>query len=243
MKKLFIAIVMLGSTLMLYAAKADKKVTITVGNESREYWLYVPNNVKAEAPLVLSLHGAGGQCTDKSPFRTNVADKEGCIVAYPQGKMTTFPGLGGMQAYGWSAYGEENFDTDFLKAVVEDVASKYTSDRPVPFLHIHGKADDFVKYSLVPNVIDNMVARNGANPVPEKTTVSGKYTKSIYEVGEDGFQTRNVYQERKESVQSDIQIKGEQKTGSSFGGLTFFPYFCAQIAQETAHAAFAADIH
>ena len=283
MKKLFIAIVMLGSTLMLYAAKADKKVTITVGNESREYWLYVPNNVKAEAPLVLSLHGAGGQCTDKSPFRTNVADKEGCIVAYPQGKMTTFPGLGGMQAYGWSAYGEENFDTDFLKAVVEDVASKYTidrqrlyccgfsnggmmtyvmantcsnqfaafaaisgypinefhlhhtSDRPVPFLHIHGKADDFVKYSLVPNVIDNMVARNGANPVPEKTTVSGKYTKSIYEAGEDGFQTRNVYQERKESVQSDIQIKGEQKTGSSFGGLTFFPYFCAQIAQETAH--------
>ena len=235
MKKLFIAIVMLGSTLMLYAAKADKKVTITVGNESREYWLYVPNNVKAEAPLVLSLHGAGGQCTDKSPFRTNVADKEGCIVAYPQGKMTTFPGLGGMQAYGWSAYGEENFDTDFLKAVVEDVASKYTidrqrlyccgfsnggmmtyvmantcsnqfaafaaisgypinefhlhhtSDRPVPFLHIHGKADDFVKYSLVPNVIDNMVARNGANPVPEKTTVSGKYTKSIYEAGEDGF--------------------------------------------------------
>ena len=235
MKKLFIAIILLSSTLMLHAAKENKKVTITVGNESREYWLYVPNNVKEEAPLVLSLHGAGGQCTDKSPFRTTVADKESCIVAYPQGKMTTFPGLGGMSAYGWSAFGEENFDTDFLKAVVEDVASKYaidrqrlyccgfsnggmmtyvmantcshqfaafaaisgypinefhlhhTSWRPVPFLHIHGKADDFVKYSLVPNVIENMVARNGANPVPEKTTISGKYTKSIYEAGEGGF--------------------------------------------------------
>ena len=220
---------------MLHAAKANKKVTITVGDQSREYWLYVPTNVKANAPLVLSLHGAGGQCTDKSPFRTNVADKEGCIVAYPQGLMTTFPGLGGMQTYGWSAYGEENFDTEFLKAVVEDVASKYTIDRnrlyccgfsnggmmtyvmantnshlfaafaaisgypinefhlhhtswrPVPFLHIHGKADDFVKYSLVPNVIDNMVARNGANPIPVTTTKSGKYTKSIYEAGEGGF--------------------------------------------------------
>ena len=235
MRKILTAIILLGSTLMLHAAKANNKVTITVAGDSREYWLYVPNNVKAEAPLVLSLHGAGGQCTDKSPFRTDVADKEGCIVAYPQGKLTTFPGLGGMQAYGWSAYGEENFDTDFLKAVVEDVATKYTIDRqrlyccgfsnggmmtyamantcshqfaafaaisgypinefhlhhtswrPVPLLHIHGKADDFVKYSLVPNVIDNMVARNGANPVPEKTTKNGKYTKSVYEAGEGGF--------------------------------------------------------
>lgn len=219
----------------MQAAKFDKTITITVGDESREYWLYVPNNVKANAPLVLSLHGAGGHDYEKSPFKSEVADKEGCIVAYPQGKMTTFPGLGGMQNYGWSAYGEENFDTKFLKAVVEDVASRYTIDRqrlyccgfsnggmmtyvmanvcsqqfaafaaisgypinefhlhhtswrPVPFLHIHGKADDFVKYSLVPNVIDNMVARNGANPVPVKTTKSGKYTKSIYEAGEGGF--------------------------------------------------------
>ena len=221
--------------MMLHAAKANKKVTITVGNDTREYWLYVPNNVTDNAPLVLSLHGAGGHDTDKSPFRTDVADKEGCIVAYPQGLNTVFPGLGGMTAPGWSAYGEENFDTDFLKAVVEDVASKYsidrnrlyccgfsnggmmtyvmantcslqfaafaaisgypinefhlhhTSARPVPFLHIHGKNDDFVKYSLVPNVIDNMVARNGANPVPQKTVKSGKYTKSIYEAGEGGF--------------------------------------------------------
>ena len=63
----------------------------------------------------------------------------------------------------------------------------HTSWRPVPFLHIHGKADDFVRYALVPNIIDNMVARNGANPVPEVTTVSGKYTKSVYEAGEGGF--------------------------------------------------------
>ena len=235
MKKIFTAILLLCSTLMLHAAKFNQKITITVGGESREYWLYVPDNVKTVAPLVLSLHGAGGRCTDKSPFRTDVADIEGCIVAYPQGKMTTFPGLGGTQAYGWSSYGEENFDTDFLKAVVEDVASRYTIDRqrlyccgfsnggmmtyvmantcshmfaafaaisgypinefhlhhtswrPVPFLHIHGKADDFVKYSLVPSVIDNMVARNGANPVPVMTTISGKYTKSIYEAGEGGF--------------------------------------------------------
>lgn len=72
MKRFITAMLLLCSTLMLHAAKTDKKVTITVGNESREYWLYVPDNVKAEAPLVVSLHGASGHDTDKSPFRTDV---------------------------------------------------------------------------------------------------------------------------------------------------------------------------
>lgn len=57
----------------------------------------------------------------------------------------------------------------------------------MPFLHIHGKADDFVKYALVHNVIEDMVDRNGACPVPTVTTKSGKYTKNVYEAGEGGF--------------------------------------------------------
>ncbi|MBR4920617.1 MAG: prolyl oligopeptidase family serine peptidase [Prevotella sp.] len=63
----------------------------------------------------------------------------------------------------------------------------HTGARPVPFLHIHGKNDNFVKYSLVPKIINNMVARNGSNPVPTVETVSGKYKKSVYEAGEGGF--------------------------------------------------------
>ncbi len=237
MKKTATILITLCCMLTVQAAKVNKFFNIKVGNDTRKYLLYVPNNVKANAPLVLSLHGAGGTVTTTShdPDFNSIADKDGFIVAYPQGKNTTFPGLGGMQAPGWSSYGEENFDTDYLRAVVEDVAAKYTIDRqrlyccgfsnggmmtyvmantsshifaafaaisgypinefhlhhtswrPVPLLHIHGKADDFVKYSLVPNVIDNMVARNGANPVPVKTTKSGKYTKSVYEAGEGGF--------------------------------------------------------
>ena len=235
MKKILTITLALCCTLLLQAAKVEKDVTIKVDGKNRSYKLYVPANAKDNCPVVLSLHGAGGHSTDKSPFRTDVADKAGCIVAYPQGLDTKFPGLGGMTAPGWSSYGEENFDTDFLKAIIEDIASKYSIDRkrlyccgfsnggmmtytmantcshifaafaaisgypinefhlhhtswrPVPLLHIHGKVDDFVKYSLVPNVIDNMVARNGANPVPVKTTKSGKYTKSVYEAGEGGF--------------------------------------------------------
>lgn len=236
MRKILIFALVICS-MAVQAAKENKFYNVKVGNETRKYLLYVPNNVKENAPLVISLHGAGGTVTTSShdPNFNPIADKDGFIVAYPQGKQTTFPGLGGMQAPGWTSTGEENFDTDFLKAVIEDIASKYTidrqrlyccgfsnggmmtyvmantcshifaafaaisgypinefhlhhtSDRPVPFLHIHGKNDDFVKYSLVPKIIDNMVARNGANPVPQKTTESGKYTKNVYEAGEGSF--------------------------------------------------------
>ena len=206
----------------LMAAKENKFYNITVDGKARKYLLYVPNNVKDNAPLVFSLHGAGGVVSTSShdPNFNPIADNDGFIVVYPQGLDTQFPGLGGMTAPGWSAYGEDNFDTHFLLAVIEDVAEKYTIDRqriyccgfsnggmmtytmantnshvfaafaaisgypinefhlhhtswrPVPFLHIHGKADDFVKYALVPNVIEDMVDRNGANPVPTVTTKS-----------------------------------------------------------------------
>lgn len=258
MRKILTTIILLGSTLMLYAAKADKKVTITIGNESREYWLYVPSNAKSNAPLVISLHGASGHDTDKSPFRTDVADKAGCIVAYPQGKEIYFPVFGGTVT-GWDASGEENEDVAFLKAVIEDVASKYTIDRnriyccgfsnggmmtyanintcsdifaayaaisgfplnefhfrhagwrPVPFLHIHGKNDDFVRYALMPTIVDEIVDRIGANPVPEVTTKSGKYTKSVFEAADGSFPY--VYYEIDGMGHNDFTDKTE--TGSS----------------------------
>lgn len=217
-----------------WAAKVDKSQSIKVNDKSRTYWLYVPNNVKANAPLVFSLHGTGGHSTDKSPFKTAVADTKGCIVVYPQGSDINFPVFGATLP-GWHSDGVTSEDIDFFKAIIEDVASKYTIDReriyccgfsnggmmtytvanvasdifaafasisgfplnefhlhhtgarPVPFLHIHGKADDFVKYSLMPSIVDDMVARNGANPVAEVKTVSGKYKKSVYAATEGGF--------------------------------------------------------
>ena len=63
----------------------------------------------------------------------------------------------------------------------------HTGARPVPFLHIHGTNDDLVKSAYVSKIIDNMVARNGCNPVPEETKKSGKFTKKVYQAGEGGF--------------------------------------------------------
>lgn len=217
-----------------WAAKVNTEKIITVDNKERKYVLYVPDNVKENAPLVISLHGASGHDTDRSPFRTSVADSEGCIVVYPQGNDQFFPVFGGYIP-GWNASGETNEDTEFFKAIIRAVDDEYDIDldrvyccgfsnggmmtyantsaaadifaafasisgfqlnefhhhtvgeRPVPFLHIHGKQDDFVKYSCMPVIRDNMVARNGCNPVPEVTVVNGRYKRSDYAPGDGGF--------------------------------------------------------
>lgn len=214
-------------------AKTDEMRTVTVNGVTRSYWLYVPDKVSASAPLVLSLHGTGGHATDKSPFRTSVADQVGCIVAYPQGENIFFPVFGSTLP-GWHATGEDSKDIDFFKAVIDDVAAHFSIDRkrvyccgfsnggmmtyttacvasdvfaafasisgypinefhlhqtgarPVPFLHIHGKADDFVRYRHMPVIVDNMVARNGCNPVPKKIRGTD-YDKSVYEATEGSF--------------------------------------------------------
>ena len=226
----------MAAMLTMKAAKVEKTVQIKVGTQTRSYLLYVPANAKSTgAPLVFSLHGTSGHSSDKQPFDTSVADKQGCIVVYPQGEDMTFPAFGNAVLPGWHSTGVWTKDIDFFLAIIEDVASKYkvdrqriyccgfsnggmmaytvanvasdvfaafasisgfplnefhlhhTSARPYPFLHIHGKADDFVKYSLVPRIVDNTVARNGCNPVPEVKTVSGKYRKNVYAATEGSF--------------------------------------------------------
>lgn len=234
MKKVLSFLCALASVLYTYGAKVNQAMTLTVNGETRSYWLYVPNTPKAKAPLVMALHGASGSMTNNSPRFNEIADREGFIIVYPQGKEIYFPVFGG-KVTGWDASGEFNEDVIFLRAVIDDVASRYTIDRtrvyccgfsnggmmtyaltstcsdifaacasisgfplnefhyrhtgarPVPFLHIHGKQDDFVKYSLMPVIVDEMVMRLGANPVPRKTSVSGKYDKSTYAAADGGF--------------------------------------------------------
>lgn len=233
---------------------------LTVNGIQRSYALYVPIGVKTKPALVISLHGMYGtiytfykdiagvktkveqensedegvyfEPNDRSPFRLATADEAGCIVVYPQGVKRS---LYGGQNYGWLSDGESTDDIDFFKAIIEDVATRYTIDRkriyccgfsnggmmayaattlasdtfaafasvagyqlnefhlratgarPVPFLHIHGKADTTVPYALWPTIRDMMVARNGCVSVPTVTTDEGRYTKSVYAAGEGGF--------------------------------------------------------
>lgn len=255
-KRIIIALSMLGIVACSgMSAKVNSEKNILVEGKARKYILYVPDNVSKNPPLVFSLHGAAGHDTDRSPFRTTVADKEGCIVVYPQGNDQFFPVFGGYIS-GWNASGEINEDTEFFKAIIKAVDEEYDIDldriyccgfsnggmmtyantsaasdifaafasisgfqlnefhhhtvgeRPVPFLHIHGKKDDFVKYSCMPVIRDNMVARNGCNPIPELTEINGKFTKSVFAAGEGGFPY--VYYEIDGMVHNDFTDKTEE---------------------------------
>ena len=96
---------------------------------------------------------------------------------------------------------------------------RHTGKRPVPFLHIHGKADGFVKYSLMPTIVDEMVARMGANPVPVKTSVSGKYDKSVYEATIGSFPY--IYYEIDDMGHNDFTTNTEDGNSS----LTMWKFF------------------
>ena len=119
---------------------------INVEGKDRKYWLYVPASVagKTNVPVVFSLHGRGGtgnpndanSSTLGKPTFTSLADKEGFIVVYPQGRDGTnkadYPDDGNWNdgfvgTTGWEATGKENADTKFIKALVNKIQADYTT--------------------------------------------------------------------------------------------------------------------
>ena len=120
-------------------AGINEERTITVDGKERRYWLYVPASVagKTDVPVVFSLHGRSN--TDKpndigKPLFTSLANKEGFIVVYPQGRNGTnkadYPDDGNWNngfvgTTGWEATGKENADTKFIKALVDQIQSDY----------------------------------------------------------------------------------------------------------------------
>lgn len=128
-----------------FGVKTDNVArTINVDGKTREYWLYVPASVKGKenVPVVFSLHGRGG--TDDpnddnssiygKPTFTSLADKQGFIVVYPQGRDGTnkadYPDDGNWNdgfvgTTGWEATGKENADTRFIKALVDKIQADY----------------------------------------------------------------------------------------------------------------------
>lgn len=128
----------------------NEERTIKVGDKERRYWLYVPASVEGQknVPVVFSLHGRYGNddpnnqkdilTKDGKPIFTSLADKEGFIVVYPQGRnggsdqdKKDYPGdwynaFGG--GTGWEATGKENADTKFIKAIVDEIKTVYNSN-------------------------------------------------------------------------------------------------------------------
>lgn len=134
----------LGETFTLVAEY--KKFTLNVDNNERKYWLYVPPSAvnNKNVPVIFSLHGRQGNGADPSntdaPRLKSVADTHGVIIVYPQGRKggetqsngSPYPNRtengqdvnwdsGYAGVYGWEATGQENADTKFIQALVDEL--------------------------------------------------------------------------------------------------------------------------
>ena len=123
-------------------AGINEERTITVDGKTRKYWLYVPASVAGtqNVPVIFSLHGrqdkgADPDKTDAPKFK-DIADTEGVIIVYPQGRNGNDQGYpsrteNGKEVawnsgyagnnYGWEATGQENADTKFIQALVDEL--------------------------------------------------------------------------------------------------------------------------
>ena len=58
--------------------------------QQREYYLYVPENLQPNAPLVFALHGYWGDASDMLGLFEDQADEHGFVVCYPTGLQDNF---------------------------------------------------------------------------------------------------------------------------------------------------------
>jgi polyhydroxybutyrate depolymerase len=121
--------------------------TIADPDFDRYYLLYVPTSYRSGValPLVILFHGGGGSAEGiaKTSRMNEIAEKEGFIVAYPQGlgRVAAYPyglGRGGEADRGsWNAesiskvgWAERNGvdDIGFTKAVIDDISNRFSVD-------------------------------------------------------------------------------------------------------------------
>ena len=67
-----------------YAQEAEK-FTLRHQGMDREYWLYLPEELPADAPLVILLHGYKASAEGYRPEMMTVAKENGFALCYPQG--------------------------------------------------------------------------------------------------------------------------------------------------------------
>ena len=69
------------------SAQEARKFTMKHRGMEREYWLYLPSDIKPDAPLVILLHGYKAKAEGYRPEMMTVAEENGFALCYPQGAL------------------------------------------------------------------------------------------------------------------------------------------------------------
>jgi len=128
MKKSFFFFLLIGVSCLQTKNAIQKTQTseehyFEIDGRNRLYYLHLPQQLKANAPLVFTLHGYGGDAKSMMDYSkmNAVADKQGFAVCYPQGN------LGADEKNSWNARysNDEVDDVKFLTALAQHLQKKY----------------------------------------------------------------------------------------------------------------------
>lgn len=127
---------LLAAILLLGAAEAGARqaqlpvsATVQVDGAGRTYLLAAPSDMGSAVPLVIALHGGGGNAQTMVPRWIETARREGFAVAFPQGVGRTANAgtwnVGGCCGFAMTS---ETDDVAFIEAVIDDVSRSHRID-------------------------------------------------------------------------------------------------------------------
>lgn len=102
--------------------------------DMRHYWIHVPETLSGAAPLMICLHGYGGDAARKGKVQlVKLADREGFVVCFPQGLKDPRGKTGWNVGYP-AQKGMNTDDTGFVEKLVKTLQRKYSLDSRNAFL-------------------------------------------------------------------------------------------------------------
>lgn len=115
-----------------FSALAQEKYQFRHQGLDREYWMYIPENLPEQAPLVFVLHGYGGKAEGYCPQMIETARKHGFAVCYPQGEKAPKGKTGWNVGYP-KQEGMKTDDIDFICDLARHVQKKFSLSRKNTF--------------------------------------------------------------------------------------------------------------
>ena len=114
------------------AAKYNSLTSIRSAGKDRQFFLYVPDCLTDNRPLIISCHGMNQDYQYQKGYARweQLADTANFVVAYPVGVEGSSWGLS--YATGWDVEGMT--DVNFMLDIVDDVANNYNIDRSRVYL-------------------------------------------------------------------------------------------------------------
>ena len=127
--------------------KFDGYKSLTIDGKERKYWLYVPEGLPANSPLVITCHeimGTGKGQRNNSGWSPEFAIAENIVIAYPDGIANGYHPLLGSYTNGWNMSGMT--DVNFMLAIVDSVKKEYNIDATRVYMSGFNIGGEFVYY-------------------------------------------------------------------------------------------------